>query len=694
MKPDDNLSQDRQLAILLRRAWPAFFENFGRLTQVQRSTIPEILKGKDLLVCSATASGKTEAACAPLIESRIDSPYPWTILYISPTRALINDLYARLWNPLNRLGLRLKRRTGDYHDNLSQIPHVLLTTPESFDSLLCRGKLKGDLGHSLIHVNAIVLDEIHLLFGTARGEQVRWLIGRLRLLRDYAQKKGWIKNADLQIIGLSATLSNPNTVANTYLQSGELIIVPGRREIEIINPDKLGNLENVLPDYLETTTIPEKILVFCNKRKRVDNLASELRPCLSKLGYVVAAHHGSLSKKVREEAERLMKEEDKVVLFATSTLEIGVDIGNIDLVVLDEPAPDISALLQRIGRGNRRTNKTRVMNCINSEQESIIHTAMIEAARAGWLGTKNIGSQFAVTRQQVASYIFQAPSRSRSLDKIHQFLLLLAEPLVASSIIETAVSLNELIKDAKGLRLGEDWLEKSSRGDIHSNIEGLSGATVIDEMNGDQIASGVVYRSGKGLRTGGQLLEVKRFDERQIEVKRVKDQNLATGEWNYMSKAGSKGDGQAPALRWHHNICENEWPVIYHKGFLYVFHLGGASRSTIIELIYSEAQKKDELKVINPFFMVIPLTKQEIKKPLHLRNASSALLELAVESKIDLMEHKLGRPIANKKLSLDLRVEEVKRWLNIKTEIQAIRDAEWVSSISDSVKKALYYFIQ
>lgn len=177
-------------------------------------------------------------------------------------------------------------------------------------------------------------------------------------------------------------------------------------------------------------------------------------------------------------------------------------------------------------------------------------------------------------------------------------------------------------------------------------------------------------------------------------MKRVKDQNLATGDWSYISKTGLKGDGQAPALRWHHDIRENEWPVIYHKGFLYVFHLGGVRRSVIIELIYSEAQKKHELKAINPFFMVIPLANQEIEKPMYLRNVSSALLNLAVESKIDFLERKLGRPIANKKLPLDLRVEEVKRWLNIENETQAIREAEWVSDIGASIKKALSFFIQ
>src|SRR5205823_6804612 len=104
-----------------------------------------------------------------------------TVLYVSPTRALVNDLYERLHDPLRQLGLRLVRRTGDHKDSLAPAPHVLLTTPESFDSLLCRGR-DGERGHVLASVVAVVLDEIHLLLGSPRGEQARWLVERLRRL--------------------------------------------------------------------------------------------------------------------------------------------------------------------------------------------------------------------------------------------------------------------------------------------------------------------------------------------------------------------------------------------------------------------------------------------------------------------------------------------------------------------------------
>ena len=107
MTPDESLRIDRELAERLPRTWPAFFQRFGRLTEIQRKTIPEILEGRDTLICAATATGKTEAVCAPLVESRLDQREPWSILYVSPTRALVNDLFVRLESPL-----AAPRRTG------------------------------------------------------------------------------------------------------------------------------------------------------------------------------------------------------------------------------------------------------------------------------------------------------------------------------------------------------------------------------------------------------------------------------------------------------------------------------------------------------------------------------------------------------------------------------------------------------
>ena len=116
-----------------------------------------------------------------------------------------------------------------------------------------------------------------------------------------------------------------------------------------------------------------------------------MREELTHHGYEILAHHGSLSQHIREQAEEMARKSDAVIIFATSTLELGIDIGDIDLVVLNGPAPNVSDLLQRIGRCNRRTNKTRVLLCASNERDALINTAMLEAARNGYLGDDTPG---------------------------------------------------------------------------------------------------------------------------------------------------------------------------------------------------------------------------------------------------------------------------------------------------------------
>src|SRR5690606_25974221 len=109
---------------------------------------------------------------------------------------------------------------------------IIITTPESFDSLLCRGKTQDASGHILADITGLIIDEIHLLYGNARGEQLRWLTQRLINLRRYAHEKKWTRNTQLQIIGLSATLSDPLAVADFFRISDGFIAVKGERELE------------------------------------------------------------------------------------------------------------------------------------------------------------------------------------------------------------------------------------------------------------------------------------------------------------------------------------------------------------------------------------------------------------------------------------------------------------------------------
>lgn len=684
MQIDYDLRLDRQLAAAMPRAWPAFFSVFGRLTAVQRAAIPKIMAGHDILLCSATASGKTEAVCAPLVERNIDRHANWKILYVTPTRALVNDLYERLVDPLKSLGLHVARRTGDHRDMSCDRAHIILTTPESFDSLLCRGKQAK--GHILASTVAVVLDEIHLLYGSARGEQVRWLLHRLSRLKKQALQRQWCRSQRVQVIGLSATINQPELVCDAFIPGGEVIVVDGKRDIECIKPPEIPiGLVEALLSHISSLPKREKILVFCNTRRRVDELAYHMRDELNEYGYEILAHHGSLSRHIREQAEETARQADAVVIFATSTLELGIDIGDIDLVALDSPAPNVSDLLQRIGRGNRRSNKTRVLFCARNNQDALINTAMLEAARNGFLGEHVPGPNYGVARQQVVSYLFQAPNGYRSFDKVQGLIEECMPDGRLNGLLETLVAEGELVQDHGKLRLGRYWLDRMGTGVIHTNIEDTGGYRVVDEITGKMIASGVEYRGGKGIKTAGKKLRVHGVEGNRIMVmKDNKPQEEAN--WRYVGRYSMTGNNQAVALRYYLNIPEEVWPVLHINDETHVFHFGGRQRALIIDMLARKGGVNTNHNMLssNEFFITFKGIVTE--KPHWLTACSAASLHEDIAQRLDSLENRLGRPLANRKLPLRARIEEVKGWLGVEREVTCISNSQWFNEYPDEIE--------
>jgi len=676
---------DRELARRLTATWPVFFERHGRLTDVQRAAIPFVLEGRDVILCAPTASGKTEAACAPILERNLDRATRWLILYVSPTRALVNDLYERLSPPMSRLGLKISRRTGDYHSDLSTASHMIVTTPESFDSLVCRGRTETD-GHILAHAVAVVVDEIHLLVGNPRGEQVRWLLTRLRRLRQYAKSQGWTSTDGVQVLALSATVQNALDTAQALGLAATEVLVPGQREIETVNVETPSpSVSDALPAYLEGQAGDEKVLVFCNSRRRVDDLTLSLRTSLQGLGYEVLAHHGSLSKKEREEAETKAKTRRRIALVATSTLEIGIDIGDIDLIVLDGPPPDVPALLQRIGRGNRRIERTRVMLCSGTFIEAVVQNAMIECARAGDLGPVERGPCHAVARQQIASFIMQGRNRARSRGMLDELLQECAAPAARGVLLDHLIGADELVADKEGVRLSGLWVERAARGEIHSNIEGTLGTTVVDEK-GMRIAVGVDFRGGRGLTVGGNLLEARRWEDRKLVVRRASDDFLAEGNWGYRSRAWMKGVGQPEALRKYLGVPQDMWPLVEEGEDVVVFHFGGGRRQAILELI-CELSGRSQSWDVNEW--CIRISGRTVSKPAWLLEFGPASLELQLDNHLEHLERRLGRPFANRQLPRILRVDEVRQWLNVDAEVGRIQEAVWQAPSDPDVGRIL-----
>lgn len=669
-----DLEIDRRLAGELGRTWNAFFARFGRLTAAQRVAIPPVLDGRDVLVCAPTASGKTEAVCAPLLERNLGLPR-WTLLYISPTRALVNDLFERLQAPCGVLGATVLRKTGDHPSRPDVPPEVLITTPESFDSLLCRGA-GGMAGHFLAWVRAVVLDEVHLLHGGPRGEQVRWLLSRLRRLRRYAVEQQWTKESSLQVCGLSATVDDPRDVANSYLRDGALVTIAGARQIEQVSVEcEFPDVEHALTKLVHSGFAPDKILVFSNTRKRVDLLSHRFQPTLASFGYKVRAHHGSLDRAIREDAESVAKAASKVVLFATSTLEIGIDIGDIDLVVLDGPAPDVGSLLQRIGRGNRRTGLTRVMTCAGSLAEVMIQAAMMDDARKGHLPTKERGPNLAVSRQQLSSYIFQSPTNRRTEVALDSLLVENLPGNRSSELVSHLVSEREWMRGPDGVRLAQEWVDAAAYGEIHSNIESAAGQSVVDDESGAGIATGVRFRSGAGMLIGGQLLKVQSQSAFMVSVKATSDRGVAEGKWSYVSGAWFQGAGQPDSVRRFLGIEFGTWPVVSYLGTVLVFHFGGARRQAVLDLCRHAASVPGVLG-IDPW--VIYLAPEFAMKPSAFERIVPASIDYLIPERIASLEKMLVRPRANEHLPAAWRAREVSDWLLLDAECEAIRTANWV----------------
>jgi ATP-dependent helicase Lhr and Lhr-like helicase len=682
--PEVDLALDRAIAAQMPRSWAAFFGRYGRLRPIQRETIPAILDGRNVLVVAPTAGGKTEAAAAPVAERLLRQGGPHRALYIVPTRALANDLYQRLLPSMNACGLSLGVRTGEHRGQVNE--RVVLTTPESLDSVLCRGG--SSEGHVLEDVGAIVLDEIHLLASSGRGEQMRWLLTRLDRIRAEATRLGRLGGPALQRIALSATIVDPRSVANAFLGESSLIrSVSGARQIDIAAGSLSGSTEAILPKYLISTNEDKKILVFCNTRRRVDKLTLALRGSLGDQLFEVHAHHGSLAQGPREEAEAAFRQLSHVVVVASSTLEIGIDVGDVDLVVLDAPPPDIASLLQRIGRGNRRRGTTKVLACAAGAGATLMQSALLAAARDGALGQANKRPRLAVMRQQVLSYIFQSPFQRRRPLAIAQLAeqSSLATTLEIQTLLGGMIAAGDLADDQNFLRLGPNWADRHSS--LHSVIEDAGGMQVIDDRTGASLVTGIRYSGGDGLTTGGRELAVKGTDGNRIRT-RPGDGTTTEGDWSYLARRMVVGPSQGFALRRHLGIKNNDWPILSDGADSIIFHLGGAARAILCELALCtlgvSCVSSDGFTIRLRAMDVVQLCKALTTVSEH---EMIGMLTLQLSS----IEQRLGLPMANRTMPSALRISEAAAALGLPTTLNDLREAklEPINSVSERLRDIL-----
>lgn len=382
------------------RVATAFYGRFASLREAQEAAIEPILAGRNVILSSGTGSGKTEAVMAPLMSrlwreaAKNDS---LVLLYISPTKALVNDLEKRLYQPMNSLGLRVGIRHGDRDDLASgQKVHVLLTTPESLDVMLFRKD------QALSNVRAVVIDEVHLLYNTQRGLQLSILLQRLQ------DRLG----VPFQWVALSATIGDLSDVHGFLAVGGEAPVFLSYSSHRTIDAQiRHVGAETEFLNLIRKLTDgrPTKLLVFANSRRECERLAGILQHDPS-LRHAVFAHYSSLSPEVRLDTEKKFAASDTAICFATSTLELGIDIGDIDAVLLWGVPGGVESFLQRIGRGNRRAHKTNAVCLIPDTSESVGWDALrfaslVDAARKGELPRRRPYELYGAVAQQVLSVI-------------------------------------------------------------------------------------------------------------------------------------------------------------------------------------------------------------------------------------------------------------------------------------------------
>ena len=331
-------------------------QKWQQFTKIQDHSIKLYSESEDnLILIAPTASGKTEAAFLPAINSIENWEEGIKIVYISPLIALINDQFNRISELCKYMEITVTRWHGEAsqskkRDILKNPKGILLITPESLEALFVT---KSDRVRKLFYnVENIIVDEIHSFIGSNRGIQLKSLLERMNL---------YIKNNNPRMLGMSATVSEEN-----YLDLKE--IFQNKRVTKIIRDKGENELKIDCNFYSNETTALNKIyeysktetmLVFPNTRQKVEMIATNLKKKSQKerVNVNYFSHHASVSKNIRAMVENFAKESNKnlFTICCTSTLELGIDIGAVDSIVQYNAPHSVSSLAQRLGRSGRRT---------------------------------------------------------------------------------------------------------------------------------------------------------------------------------------------------------------------------------------------------------------------------------------------------------------------------------------------------
>ena len=497
-----------------------FIARFGTPTEPQIAGWPVILRGEPTLISAPTGSGKTLAAFLVCIDKLLRAALegrlsPHThVVYVSPLKALSNDVQKNLEGPLREIQelalargylcpeIRTGVRTGDTlaKDRASMLkhpPHILVTTPESLYILLTAGKPRKNLER----VSTVIVDEIHALADDKRGSHLALSLERLdalvcgeNRLSPGAMLTGL--SSPPQRIGLSAT-QNPITLVADFLvgssserKRATIVQVGQRRTLDLaieVPSAELGSLTSIpmweeIYDKLAALALEHRsTLVFVNTRKFVEKISFELA---ARLGpEAVAAHHGSLSRALRLDAEQRLKNGEIRILVATASLELGIDIGNVDLVCQIATTRSVSVAMQRVGRaGHWRGAIPKGRLFALTRDDLMEHCALVRGMRAGELDRLEIPEQpIDVLMQQIVAACGAESWDESALYEVMRRAWPYRE-LTRAEFDEIVTLLHEGIESSRG-RYGAYLLRDGVNGQLHAR----RGARMIAISNGGAI---------------------------------------------------------------------------------------------------------------------------------------------------------------------------------------------------------------
>ena len=415
------------------------------LRPLQEAAVGPVLDGDHVLLLAPTAGGKTEAAVFPLLSRMLGGGWRGlSVLYVCPIKALLNDLEPRLRACADPLGRRVDRWHGDVgaarrRRIVREPPDLLLTTPESIEVLLVSNRTEPRV--LFRDLQAVVVDELHAFAGDDRGWHLLAVLERVGRLAD----------REVQRLGLSATIGNPEalldwlapassrprrvvapeggTSASAALPAGETprssagetpagapaaLPVGGSSRSPpepSVHLDYVGSLRNAAR-VVAALHRGEKRLVFCDSRGRVEALAAALREA----GTETFVSHGSLGLDERRRSEEAFAQGRDCVIVATSTLELGLDVGDLDRVIQIDAPPTVAAFLQRLGRTGRRAGAARNCLFLATADDGFLRAAgLLRLWRAGYVEPVVPPPEpFHVFAQQILALVLQEGRIGRS----------------------------------------------------------------------------------------------------------------------------------------------------------------------------------------------------------------------------------------------------------------------------------------